>query len=74
MIRQADVTRATKAAVQACKACGLPVGSVVVSIADGAVNVRIEPPAESAAPRPHGEIEDLTAKVAAYARRTAQGR
>ena len=74
MIRQSDVTRAVKGAIDGYRARGLEPGAVSVSVAGGAVNVRIDPPAESAARRAHGEIEDLTAKVAAYARRTTQGR
>ena len=70
MIRQSDVARATKAAVQACRACGLSVGAVSVEIRDGGVSVRIEPGSESPAPALQGgpTVEELAAAIRAKAR------
>ena len=72
-IRQSDVTRAVKGAIDGYRARGLVPGAVSVSIADGAVSVRIEPPAESAAAFPAGgpTVEELAAEIRARAARSA---
>lgn len=70
VIRQADVTRAVKGAIDGYRARGLEPGAVSVDIRDGGVSVRIEPGAESAAPAPQGgpTVEELAAAVRAKAR------
>jgi hypothetical protein len=71
VIRQSDVTRAVKGAIDGYRARGLEPGAVSVSIADGSVNVRIDPPAESGARRDHEEIQAFAEAVRARASRRA---
>ena len=68
-IRQSDVTRAVKGAIDGYRARGLVPGAVSVSIADGAVSVRIEPPAESATACTAGgqSVAELAAEIRARA-------
>ena len=70
-IRQSDVTRAVKGAIDGYRARGLEPGAVSVSIAGGAVNVRIDPPTESAAPARDEKARAIEEKVRSYARRSA---
>jgi len=71
-IRQSDVTRAVKGAIDGYRARGLVPGAVSVSIAGGAVSVRIEPPAESPTACTAGG--QTVAELAAEIRARAAGR
>lgn len=70
MIRQADVTRAVKGAIDGYRARGLQPGAVSVSIANGSVSVRVDPAVESAPVSTAGgpTVEELADAIRAKAR------
>lgn len=71
MIRQSDVTRAVKGAIDGYRARGLQPGAVSVSIANGSVSVRVDPAVESVAPVVDAKVKAIEEKIRAHARRQA---